>query len=111
MREAALGVAGIDPEDLETESLALPLGVSVWLSRSDIGVGHACDVLGRLRGAVLEVSGLDRRREPVPLVGGDPRHSIVTLAVYLDGLVGRAARAAGRSRRELAEAALELLEV
>ena len=111
MREAALGVAGLVPEDLEAESLSLPLGISVWLARSDIGADHACDALGRLRAALLEVSGLDRCSEPVPLVGGDRRHSIVTQTVYLHGLVERGARATSRPRRVLAEEALALLEV
>ena len=111
LREAALGVADISPEDVEDDSLTLPLGISVWLARSGIAPEDACGVLRRLRTAFLEVSGLDRRTEPVPLVGGDPRQSVVTLARYLDGLVARASRTADRSRRELAEAALELLEV
>lgn len=110
LREAALGVAEMLPEDLEPGNLTIPFGVSVWIRRSDIDLAGACDVMLELRTAFLTVSGLDRRSEPVPLLGGDRRTSVLNLAVYLDGLVARGARCAGVSRAELAEAALELLD-
>jgi hypothetical protein len=110
LREAALGVAGIVPEDLDQGNLTVPLGVSTWIVRSDIDLDQACHALLRLRDAFLAVSGLDRRSEPVPLLGGDRRTSVLTLAVYLDGLVDRGARRARITRHEVAEAALALLE-
>jgi hypothetical protein len=110
LREAAFGVAAIIEEDLDPGILTLPLGVSTWIVRSDIDLAEACDAMLRLRAAFLTVSGLDQRSEPVPLMGGDRRTSVLTLAVYLDGLVERGARAARMARMELAEAALALLD-
>jgi hypothetical protein len=110
LQEAAHGVAGMIPEDREQGNLTVPLGVSAWIVRSDIDLARACDAMLRLRSAFLEVSGLDQRSEPVPLLGGDRRTSVLTLAVYLDGLVERGARMARTTRRELAEAALDLLD-
>jgi hypothetical protein len=110
LREAALGVAGVEPEDRDPGNLTIPLGVSTWIVRSEIDLAQACDALLDLRSALLAASGLDQRSEPVPLVGSDRRTSVVTLTVYLDGLVERGARLAGTSRRELAEAALDLLD-
>lgn len=109
LRDAARGVAAIIPEDLDHGNLTLPLGVSAWIVRSDVDLAEACEALLELRSAFLAVSGLDRDSEPVPLLGGDRRTSVLTLAVYLDGLLGRAARRTGVTRTELAEAALELL--
>ena len=110
LREAAHGVAGILPEDLELGILTVPLGVSTWMARSDVDLSQACDLLLELRSAFLSVSGLDQRTEPVPLLGGDRRTSVLTLAVYLDGLVERGARVSRSTRTELAQAALALLD-
>jgi hypothetical protein len=109
LREAALGVAGIIPEDRDPGNLTVPLGVSTWIVKSEIDLAQACEAMLALRTAFLDVSGLDRRSEPVPLLGGDRKTSVLTLAVYLDGLVDRGARMAGTTRTELAEAALDLL--
>jgi len=110
LREAALGVAGIIPEDLDPDNLTLPLGISAWIVRSDVDLAQACDAMMELRSAFLDASGLDRRSEPVPLLGADRRTSVLTLAVYLDGLMRRGARATRSTRTELAEAALALLD-
>jgi hypothetical protein len=110
LREAAIGVAGIIPEDLDPGNLTIPLGVSAWIVRGDVDLDQACEAMMGLRTAFLTVSGLDQRSEPVPLLGGDPRTSVLTLAVYLDGLLDRGTRLAGITRTELAEAALELIE-
>jgi len=110
LHEAAHGVAGMIPEDLEEGNLTIPLGVSAWIVRSDIDPARACDVLMRLRTAFLEVSGLDRRSEPVPMLGGDRRTAVLNLTVYLDGLMDRGSRRSGTTRAELAEAALDLLD-
>ena len=109
LREAAHGVAGIIPEDLDPGNLTVPLGVSTWIVRSEIDLGQACEAMLELRTAFLAVSGLDQRSEPVPLLGGDRRTSVLTLAVYLDGLVDRGAWMAGSTRAELAEKALDRL--
>ena len=54
-------------------------------------------------------AGLDAGSEPVPLRVADPVLFVLNLAVYLDGLVERAARALGVSRGDAADAAVELL--
>jgi len=103
-------VAGIIPEDLDPVNLTIPLGISAWIVRSDVDLAQACDAMLELRSAFLAVSGLDRQSEPVPLLGADRRTSVLTLAVYLDGLVDRGARMTRSTRTELAEAALALLD-
>jgi hypothetical protein len=110
LREAALGVADMVPEDLEPGNLTIPFGVSVWIKRSDIDLGGACDVMLQLRSAFLSVSGLDQRTEPVPLLSGDRRAAVLNLTLYLDSLIERGSRAAGTTRSELAQAALDLLD-
>ena len=49
----------------------------------------------QLRAALLEVSGLDERTEPVPLLVADPVAAVISLAMYMDGLLQRAARMTG----------------
>jgi hypothetical protein len=111
LHEAALGVADMLPEDLEAGNLTIPFCVSIWIRRSDIDLSGACEALLQLRSALVEVSGLDRRSEPVPLLAGDRRNAILGLAVYLDGLVERGARQSGTTRQDLARGALDLLEL
>ena len=93
----------------EEEDLSVPLGLSAWIVRAGIGLPDACDALLDLRSALLEVSGLDRRTEPVPLAFGDPRLALRTVGGYLFGLVGRAAAHSGMHPVALAEAALECM--
>ena len=109
LREAALGLAAILPEDRDRGNLTLPLGVSTWIARSDVDLDQARDGLLELRSGLLEASGLDRDSEPVPLLGGDRRTSVLSLTVYLDGLVERGARRAGMTRQELATQVLALV--
>jgi hypothetical protein len=90
-------------------SLSVPFGLTAWMVRNGAGVEDAIDTVLRLRAAVLAVAGLDAATEPVPLRVADSVMFVLNLAVYLDGLVGRAARALGVSPGEAADAALELL--
>ena len=100
------GIARLDAEDRRPGSLTLPLGLSLWMQRGGVGVTEAVDAMLVLRRALLEEAGMDRRSEPTPLLAGEPHTAVVGLARYLDDLVARACRAAGRSRVELVEAAL-----
>jgi hypothetical protein len=109
VHEAMRGLAELTPADLVPENLSLPLGLSVWMRRGNIGLAGARRALLVLRGALLAVSGLDESTEPVPLVVADPVAAIMSLAVYLDGLLVRAAAEAALSRAELAERALAAL--
>ncbi len=105
-----MGVAGIISEDLDPGNLTIPLGVSAWIVRGDVDLAQACDAMLELRSALLAASGLDRSSEPVPLLGADRRTSVLTLAVYLHGLLARGARAVRTTPSELAESALALLD-
>jgi hypothetical protein len=108
-QEALHGLAELDPEDLEQGNLTLPLGLSLWMRRGGVGVDGARAVLFALRGALIGVSGLDERTEPVPLIVSDPAAATISLAVYLDGLLSRAAQTAAVSREDMAERAVALL--
>jgi hypothetical protein len=57
----------------------------------------------------MEVSGLHRGSEPRPLVPADRKVALLNLTIYLDGLVTRAARAAGTGRPEVLRAATSYL--
>jgi len=106
---AARGIAVLAPEDLTRGNLTLELGLSLWMHRSGTGLaGVRAGLLG-VRAALLEASGLEQATEPVPLLAGEPRTAVLSLAIYLDGLVERAARRAGLSRTEMVEAALACL--
>lgn len=105
-RAAARGIALLGPEDRGDDSLTLPLGLSLWISRSRIDLEEALDALMALRLAVLDAAGLDRRSEPTPLRTADLRVAVVNLARYLDDLLARAARVAGISRLALVEEVL-----
>ena len=58
---------------------------------------------------LLEVSGLDERTEPVPLLVADPVAAVISLAMYMDGLLQRAARMTATSRRDMATRALAVV--
>ncbi|MGA2520713.1 MAG: hypothetical protein ABSG81_07850 [Acidimicrobiales bacterium] len=109
VREALFGLATLDAEDRTPDNLSLPLGLSLWMRRGGVGVMGARAALLALRGALLEASGIDARREPVPLVVADPSTAAISLALYLDGLLERAAATRGVSREDMAERAVALL--
>ena len=109
VHEAMLGLADLEPEDLSHGNLTVPLGLSLWMRRGRIGVETARDAMLELRAAVLRASGLDERTEPVPLLVADPVAATVSLALYMDGLLQRAARTNATSRAEMARRALELV--
>lgn len=107
--EAALGLAEFTSEDLAAGNLTLVFALSAWLRTSRIGVVHACSSLLALRVALLEVSGLEKASEPIPLLAGDPKSSLTTLAFCVHGLVHRAVAHTERTAEVLVEEAIELL--
>jgi hypothetical protein len=107
--EAMLGLADLEREDLAHGNLTVPLGLSLWMRRGGIGVEDARDTMFELRAALLSASGLDERTEPVPLLLSDPVAATISLAVYVDGLLQRAARSAATSRLEMARRALAVV--
>jgi len=109
VQEAMLGLADLEPEDLSHGNLTVPLGLSLWMRRGRIGVETARDAMLELRAAVLRASGLDERTEPVPLLVADTVAATISLALYMDGLLQRAARTNATSRAEMARRVLELV--
>ena len=110
-REAMLGLVTLDAEDLTPPRLTLPLIVSVWMRRARVGTGTARRALLELRSALLEASGVDAGCEPVPLLVSDPAVATLSLAVYLHGLLQRAAHVAATTRLDIAERAVDALVV
>lgn len=106
----ARGLASLRPEDLAEGNLTLELGLSLWLRRSGASLGEAVDAMLAVRQALVRAGDLDAGTEPVPLLAGDTRRSALGLAVYIDGLVTRAAASAGLGRAAVVEQALATLE-
>jgi|SRR5579862_67636 len=85
--------------------LALPLALSVCMERHAVGTSGLIDAMQALRAALLSVSGMDARAEPVPLVAGDARAAALGMAEYLRGLIARAAHASAAAPDVVASAA------
>ena len=102
-------VARLSGGEQVAASLSLSFGLSAWMKRFGLGLDETVDTILSLRTALLSVSGLDTASEPVPLRVADRVILVLNLAVYLEGLLGRAARALGVSPGEAADAAVELL--
>ena len=79
------------------------------MKRHGMGLDETVRTVLEIRAALLAVPGLDAASEPVPLRVPDRVMFVLNLAVYLDGLLGRAARVLGVSRGEAADAAVEML--
>jgi hypothetical protein len=107
--EVGAVLAGATDEVLAAAPLMLPLGLSVCMERHDAGTEGLISAMQALRRAVLAVSGLDPRSEPVPLVAGDPRTAALGLAEYLRDLLVRAARACAAAPDDVASAAASRL--
>jgi hypothetical protein len=105
----ARGLAILELEDLTEGNLTLELGLSLWMRRTNSDLYAVLEALMALRDVLLEASGMDRRTEPVPLLAGDCRTAVLGLAIYIRGLVMRAANATSSSRREVVEEALAIL--
>jgi hypothetical protein len=108
-RCAGLGLASLSLEDLAESNLCLLFALSAWLHMADAGIGEACSSLLALRRALLEAVDLDTLQEPVPLLAGEPGTALSGLAIYLRGLMSRAAHQAGMPPEEVVEEALALL--
>jgi hypothetical protein len=93
--DIATGVIALTagPDGAGPASLAWPLGLSAWMRRHGAGPAEVVATIGALRSAVLEVGGLDAASEPVPLPVADPTVKAVNGAIYLAGLIRRAAAA------------------
>jgi hypothetical protein len=91
----ALLLAETSTREASEASFVLPLALSVCMEDYGVDADELVVAMRLVRGAVLDVAGLDGSTEPVPLGAGDPRAAAVSLARYLYGLVIRAARATG----------------
>jgi hypothetical protein len=109
--DLARGIVELFDEMPSEDDLRVPLGLSLWMRRHEVGLGGTIEALRRLRRSLLESSGLDAGTEPVPLALGDKRTTVLNFAVYLDALVTRAAEKKRASRSEVTEAALALIGV
>ena len=103
---AALGLAVLEPEELLEGCLSLELGLSLWMAQAGADVDRATASLLDVRDALLRVSALDGASEPVPLLAGDERTAILGLAIYLEGVVGRAADSLGVTRQAVGDLAV-----
>jgi hypothetical protein len=108
-RDVVRCIVSLSDEGPAAGPLSLPFGLTAWMHRHGAGVSDTIDTLMSLRTALLVAAGLDAGSEPVPLRVADPVLFVLNLAVYLDGLVERAARVLGVSRGDAADAAVELL--
>jgi len=90
-------------------SLGLSFGLSAWMKRYGVGLDETAEAILRLRFALVSVSGLDEASEPVPLRVSDRAVFVLNLAVYVEGLLGRAAGVLGVTPGQAADAAVGLL--
>lgn len=105
----ARGLVSLDEEDLAHGNMTLELGVTLWMSRAGANLGAVRRTLLDLRWALLSSSDLDEVSEPIPMMAGDERTAILSLAVYLHGLLQRAARSVTATPAWMAEEALAAL--
>jgi hypothetical protein len=97
------GLVTLGPVNLRRDNLTLELGLSLWMRQSGIDVEDASEVILDLRNILIQVAGLDPRREPTPFVGRSPELDLVNLTGYLGGLLLRASVAAQCSPGVVAE--------
>jgi hypothetical protein len=106
LRDVALGLVSLTENPAPTDSLVVPLGLSLWMRRHDASLSDMTAGMLSLRAAIVEAAGLDGATEPVPLPVSDRRVMVLNLAAYLADLVTRAARASGDSRLDVTGMAL-----
>ena len=103
---AELGAAGLGA----AESQVIPFGLTASMARLGAEPEDVVEAILTVRRIVIATAGLDPTSEPVPLVVGDPRVAAVNLAVYLQGLLDRAATATGTGRAEVSARVLAELD-
>jgi hypothetical protein len=106
---AAVGLAELQDRDLRGEQLPLVLQVSVWLRRSGVELAAAPRALLILRRSLLQIARIDPSTEPVPIVVSDGQRAVLSLCVYLYGLIKRAAHGLSCQPNELVQSVLEQL--
>jgi hypothetical protein len=100
------GLLEFGPFDTE---LGLELGLSLWLHTSATTPSDAREAMLELRSVILQVSAIDPRSEPFPLIGRSAEKDVVNLATYLGQLVQRAAVSSGLDAETVVELAIARL--
>ena len=100
------GITKIEPSSLGESDLSLELGLSLWMRQTATNIQDVRPAMLTMRTALVEASGIDMAREPVPLCGVDPRLDVLNLASYLRKLVARAATQAQCNFAAIVERAL-----
>jgi hypothetical protein len=110
-RDIAIGVVALTagPGGADPASLAWPFGLSAWMRRHGAGPAEVWAAIGALRSAVLGACGLDVASEPVLLPMADPTVQAVNGAIYLAGLIRRAAAVTDTSCQAVIDAAADRL--
>jgi hypothetical protein len=100
------GITKIEPPPLGESDLILELGLSLWMRQTATEIHDVRPEMLTMRMALVEASGIDLAREPVPLCGVDPRLDVLNLASYLRKLVARSAAQAQCDLAAIVERAL-----
>lgn len=101
------GLPALVPAGMIDADLALELGLSAHLQRTDTEVDDAMAQMWAIRQAILEVSDLDASTEPIPFGGRSGRLGLLNLAIYLGNLLGRAAALQDCDRHTIVTRALD----
>lgn len=97
------GLPDLVPAQGSNSQLALRFALSAWIRQSKLELPDALRVFTALRTAVLEVGELDAASEPIPFCGRSPEADILLWAVYMGGMLHRAARAGALDLDEVVE--------
>jgi hypothetical protein len=97
------GLATLEPCEPQDDDLTLTLGLSLWMHRSGTDLEEARTTMFELRALILEVGGMDRRTEPIPLLGRSEQVDVCSLAAYLGDLLLRAAATARCEPEQIAQ--------
>jgi hypothetical protein len=97
------GLVALEPCEPQEEDLSLTLGLSLWMHRSGTNLEEARTTMLELRALLLDVGGMDRRTEPIPLLGRSERVDVLSLAAYVGDLLLRAAATARCEPEEVAQ--------
>jgi hypothetical protein len=83
----------VEADASSRQDFTLELGLSVWMRRNAISDDDCRSAMLAIRGALLEVAGLDAQTEPIPLHGRSAEADVANFAAYLAELFVRAATA------------------
>ena len=108
-RDVVRGLAALPPTERRDRELLFLLHLSTWIAQARIDLPTACQTLIGVREALIRAGGMDGRREPVPLVVGDLRVAVASVAVYVGDLIDRAAATVACTPKAMATKSLRFL--